>query len=167
MTSPTVRLLRPRCTGLVSPPRPAPAWARMTHSLCSDGWVGSESRPNMELFVLSEARGHAGGCWAVPGRARPLAPASPLPTQPGDGHSLPREQPAEAAGTFFLPWTQLCVLRAPPCAGGPERLPELSLEAPRKLALTPVCPAPLLQPPATWGHRMWAAQTLGLNSNAI
>lgn len=44
-------------------PAPAPAWARMTHSVCSVGRrrVGSESRPNMELFVLSEAQGHAGG----------------------------------------------------------------------------------------------------------
>ena len=83
MTSPTVRLLRPRCTGLVSPPRPAPAWARMTHSLCSAGWVGSESRPNMELFVLSEARGHEGGAGLsqgerVPRRLRAHSPPSPV-----------------------------------------------------------------------------------------
>lgn len=30
-------------------------------------------------------------------------PGSPLPTQPGDGRLLPHKQPAEAAGTFFLP----------------------------------------------------------------
>ena len=150
--------------GLPPPPRPG---VGPYDSFTLLGRLGGEREPAKHGAVCSQRGSRSrGGCWAVPGRARPQAPASPLPTQPGDGHSLPREQPAEAAGLSFSPWTQLCVLRAPPCASGPERLPELSLEAPRKLALTPVCPAPLPQPPATWGHRMWAAQTLGPNSNA-
>lgn len=121
----------------------------------------------MELFVLSEARGHAGGAGLsqgerVPGRLRAHSPPSPVmgTRRPMSGRLRPPER-------SFSPWTQLCVLRAPPCASGPERLPELSLEAPWKLALTPVCPAPLPQPPATSGHRMWAAETLGLNSNVV
>lgn len=60
LASPTARSDPAARAGL---PAPAPAWARMTHSVCSVGRrrVGSESRPNMELFVLSEAQGHAGG----------------------------------------------------------------------------------------------------------
>lgn len=121
----------------------------------------------MELFVLSEDSRSRGGCWAVPGRARPWAPASPLPTQPGDEHSSPHERPTEAAGTFFLPLDPtLCpqspsLCRRPRKASGAE--PRGSPEAGSDPGL-PHTPPPA---PCDLGHRMWAAQTLGLNSNVV
>ena len=130
-------------------PTPAPAWARVTHSVCSPaGWGARAGQTWSCLFSerLEVTRGYW-GCWLsqverIPGRLRAHYPPSPVM-----GAYRPTSGLLRLPERSFSPWTQLCVLRAPPCAGGPERLPELSLEAPRKPALTPVCSAPLPQRP--------------------
>lgn len=144
-------------------------------SLLSRPPAGGEREPAKHGAVCSQrgsrSRGGYWGCWAVPGRASPWTPGglrAHSPPNPVMGAYRPTSSRLRLLECSFSPWTQLCVLRVPPCAGGPERLPELSLEAPRKPALTLVCPAPLPQPPANWGHRMWAgAQTLGLKGNVV
>lgn len=134
-------------------PAPTPAWARMTHSACSVGRrPGGEREPAKHGAVCSQrgSRSHGGywGCWAVPGRACPRTPGglgAHSPPNPVMGAYCPTSSRLRLLERSFSPWTQLCVLRAPPCAGGPERLPELSLAGfdPSLLRTPPPAPCEL------------------------
>ena len=138
-------------------PAPAPAWARMTHSVCLAGRVGSESREPAKHGAVCSQRGLRSrrgywGCWAVPGRARPQAPASALPTQPSDGCLSPHKRLAEAAGTFFLPLDPTLCPQSPSLCPRPRKASGAESRGSPEAGSDPSLPR--TSPPAPWGRRM-------------